>query len=178
MSITAQTVRLLRQNLNKIEKGIEKLAPSRELSLSKTNIQEAQMFLGLVLGDIGEETPYPKSDDVKSPVIEDRADVSVNDYNFDSEDHLGMVKEIRKDLADRLTEIKEMYSVAYKANIKPEKSLFFPTHFITAVTSLEKARLWSGMELNRMKIASEKAVVDSEKKNKLAPAKKVSAKKK
>jgi len=151
MSITAQTVRLLRQNLNKIEKGIEKLAPSRELSLSKTNIQEAQMFLGLVLGDIGEETPYPKSDDAKSPVIEDRADVSASDYNFDSEDHLGMVKEIRKDIADRLTEIKDMYAVAYKASIKPEKATFFPTHFITAVTSLEKARLWSGMELNRMK---------------------------
>ena len=178
MSITAQTVRLLRQNLNKIEKGIEKLAPSRELSLSKTNIQEAQMFLGLVLGDIGEETPYPKSDDAKSPVIEDRADVSVNDYNFDSEDHLGMVKEIRKDIADRLTEIKEMYSVAYQAPIKPEKSMFFPTHFITAVTSLEKARLWSGMELNRMKLASEKVAADISEKNKLAPAKKVAAKKK
>ena len=178
MSITAQTVRLLRQNLNKIEKGIEKLAPSRELSLSKTNIQEAQMFLGLVLGDIGEETPYPKSDDAKSPVIEDRADVSASDYNFDSEDHLGMVKEIRKDIADRLTEIKEMYSVAYQAPIKPEKSMFFPTHFITAVTSLEKARLWSGMELNRMKLASEKVAADISEKNKLAPAKKVAAKKK
>lgn len=155
METTATSVRLMRQNLNKIEKGIEKLAPSRELSLSKTNIQEAQMFLGLVLGDIGEETPYPKSDDAKSPVIEARADVSASDYNFDSKDHLGMVKEIRKDIADRLTEIKDMYSVAYKTIIKPDRATFFPTHLITAVTSLEKARLWSGMEFNRIKLDSE-----------------------
>jgi len=167
METTATSVRLMRQNLNKIEKGIEKLAPSRELSLSKTNIQETQMFLGLVLGDIGEESPYPKSDDAKSPVIEARADVSASDYNFDSKDHLGMVKEIRKDIADRLTEIKDMYSVAYKTVIKPERATFFPTHLITAVTSLEKARLWSGMELNRIKLDSE-----------VVPTKKAAAKKK
>ena len=150
MAIQQQTVRLIRQKLNKIEKGIDKLAPSRELSLSKTNIQEAQMFLGLVLGDIGEATPYPKSDDHKSPVIEARADVSADDYNFDSKDHLGMVKEIRKDIADRLSELEIMYKDAYMTNVDPGK-IFFPTHLVTAVIGLKKARLWSGMELNRIK---------------------------
>jgi hypothetical protein len=178
MAILQQTVRLIRQKLNKIEKGIDKLAPSRELSLSKTNIQEAQMFLGLVLGDIGEATPYPKSDDSKSPVIEARADVSVDDYNFDSEDHVGMVKEIRKDIADRLSELKEMYAVAHKTPIALEKAMFFPTHMVTAVTQLEKSKLWSGMELGRIKLASEKAVVDTDEKSKLAPTKKATVKKK
>jgi len=47
---------------------------SRERSLAVTKIQEAIMWLGMDLKDIGEPNPYPHSFDPASPVIEPTAD--------------------------------------------------------------------------------------------------------
>lgn len=48
---------------------------SRERSLAVTKIQEAVMWLGMDLKDIGETpNPYPHSYDPASPVIEPTAD--------------------------------------------------------------------------------------------------------
>jgi len=48
---------------------------SRERSISLTKIQEAIMWLGMDLKDIGESpNPYPHSYDPTSPVIEPTAD--------------------------------------------------------------------------------------------------------
>ena len=47
---------------------------SRERSLSITKIQEAIMWLGMDLKDLGTETPYPNSYDPSSPVVDPTAD--------------------------------------------------------------------------------------------------------
>jgi hypothetical protein len=47
---------------------------SRERSLAITKIQEAIMWLGMDLKDIGAPNPYPHSYDPTSPVIEPTAD--------------------------------------------------------------------------------------------------------
>lgn len=47
---------------------------SRERSLAVTKIQEAIMWLGMDLKDIGAPNPYPHSYDPTSPVIEPTAD--------------------------------------------------------------------------------------------------------
>ena len=156
MAITATVVRMHRQTLNKIEKGLEKLVPGREVSLAKTAIQEAIMFSGLVLGDIGEESPYPKSDDHTSPVIEPRADESVMGYNFDATDYVGQVKELRADIAKSLTVAKDLYKEAPTTEVKPEKAPFFASHLMIHITSLEKSRMWLGMALNEYKMRSDK----------------------
>lgn len=167
MAITATTVRMHRQTLNKLEKGLEKLAPGREVSLSKTALQESIMFAGLVLGDIGEESPYPK-DDSKS--IEDRADVSFSDYNFDATDYVGQVKELRADIAKSLTVAKELYKMAVDTSVKQESVLFFPSHLMMSITSLEKSRMWLGMALNEYKLRTEKLEVESKEKKSIDKA--------
>jgi hypothetical protein len=47
---------------------------SRERSLAVTKIQEAIMWLGMDLKDIGAPNPYPHSYDPTSPVIDPTAD--------------------------------------------------------------------------------------------------------
>jgi hypothetical protein len=47
---------------------------SRERTLAVTKIQEAIMWLGMDLKDIGAQNPYPHSYDPSSPVIEPTAD--------------------------------------------------------------------------------------------------------
>jgi hypothetical protein len=47
---------------------------SRPLSLARTKLEEARMWLGKELGRLGEATPYPQADDPASPVIELEAD--------------------------------------------------------------------------------------------------------
>ncbi len=157
MAITATVVRMHRQTLNKIEKGLDKLTPGREVSLAKTAIQESIMFAGLVLGDIGEESPYPKSDDKDSKVIEDRADVSFADYNFDATDYVGMVKEIRNDIKGSIKVACDLYVNAVDTNVKPENVAFFPSHLMMSIMSLKKSRMWLGMALNDYKLRTEKA---------------------
>lgn len=157
MAITATTVRMHRQTLNKLEKGLDKLTPGREVSLAKTAIQESIMFAGLVLGDIGEESPYPKSDDKDSKVIEDRADVSYADYNFDATDYVGQVKEIRNDIAGSLKVACDLYINAVGTDVKPESVAFFPSHLMMSIMSLKKSRMWLGMALNDYKLSADKA---------------------
>lgn len=170
MSITATTVRMHRQTLNKLEKGLDKLTPGREVSLAKTAIQESIMFSGLVLGDIGEDSPYPKSDDKDSKVIEDRADVSFSDYNFDATDYVGQVKEIRNDIKSSLDVAKDLYKNAVDTAVKPESVAFFPSHLMMSITSLEKSRMWLGMALNDYKLRTQKAVDESKEKKSIDKA--------
>ena len=47
---------------------------SRERSIAVTKIQEAIMWLGMDLKDIGAPNPYPHSYDPASPVVEPTAD--------------------------------------------------------------------------------------------------------
>lgn len=152
MALTAQSLKLQRQNLNKIEKGINKIAPSREVALSKTALQESIMFLGLCMGDINESvTPYPESENSKSAIIEDRADTSVDDYNFDNpKDHVAMVKELRYSLQTQVESVQACYKIAADTVVKQGHEPFFPTHLITALTAVEKSKMWLGMELNRI----------------------------
>lgn len=170
MAITATVVRMHRQTLNKLEKGLDKLTPGREVSLAKTAIQESIMFAGLVLGDIGEESLYPKSDDKDSKVIEDRADVSFTDYNFDATDYVGMVKELRNDIGNSLANVKELYKNAVDTAVKPESQLFFPSHLMMSITSLEKSRMWLGMALNDYKLRTKKAADESKEKRSIDKA--------
>ena len=157
MGITATAVRMHRQTLHKLEKGLDKLTPGHEVSLAKTAIQESIMFAGLVLGDIGEENPYPASHDKESKVIEDRADVSFSDYNFDATDYVGMVKELRFDIGKSVDIAKDLYKNAVDTAVNPESVAFFPSHLMIHITSLERSKMWLGMALNDYKLRTEKA---------------------
>lgn len=60
--------------LSSIHGGPHPCRASRERSLAVTKIQEAIMWLGMDLKDIGESNPYPNSYNPASPVIDPTAD--------------------------------------------------------------------------------------------------------
>lgn len=66
---------LQRLKLSSIPTGPSPCRASRERSIAITKIQEAIMWLGMDLKDIGETpNPYPHSYDPQSPVIEPTAE--------------------------------------------------------------------------------------------------------
>jgi hypothetical protein len=65
---------LQRLKLASIPGGPHPCRASRERSLAVTKIQEAIMWLGMDLKDIGEANPYPHSYNPESPVIAPTAD--------------------------------------------------------------------------------------------------------
>jgi hypothetical protein len=64
-----------RQDLDAVLQRI-KMSPrkGRERALAVTKLQEAIMWLGMDLKDLGTPTPYPSSYDPSSPVVEPTAD--------------------------------------------------------------------------------------------------------
>ena len=110
------------------------------------------MFQGLVLGDLQDSVnPYPESEDPKSVVIEDRADVSLEDYSFGEPDIVGQIKELRADLQDQLDNLVTSYTTAHESKIKPERMPLFPSHILMSISNCEKAKMWLGMALNHIK---------------------------
>ena len=53
----------LRKDIDEIIQKVKELYISRETSLSITKLQEAVMWLGIHLKDLGEKNPYPSSKD-------------------------------------------------------------------------------------------------------------------
>lgn len=64
----------LRRDLDAVLQEVRKLNPSREVSLSITNIQQGIMWLGMNLKGLNEPTPYPSSYDPSSTTVEPTAD--------------------------------------------------------------------------------------------------------
>lgn len=82
MDITENTnevaaTKQLRKELDEVLQNLRKEMinrSSRERSLAVTKIQEAIMWLGMDLKDMGTPNPYPQSYNPESPVIEPTAD--------------------------------------------------------------------------------------------------------
>lgn len=65
----------LRKDLDEVLQQIkDSQRKSRERSITITKLQEAIMWLGMDLKDLGESNPYPESKNPQSPVIEKTAD--------------------------------------------------------------------------------------------------------
>ena len=75
-----------REGIDSFINSVGDLMPSREVSLFYTNLQRSFMWLGQAKGALGEATPYPKSEDHKSPVIENQAQHTTNFVDFSNID--------------------------------------------------------------------------------------------
>ena len=149
--ITTDGVKFCRQKIDRLIDGVGKLQKSREVSLAFTNAQRSKSFLGLVLKDMSAPNPYPDSSDKDSKKIEPQADRAAMPYNFESTEHLAMVKEMRADFENVIEEIKDLYFRAQDTKIEPKNQPFFPTHLIVSLTALEEAKMWLGWELDRIR---------------------------
>lgn len=63
-----------RVELDNALQNVKKLQPSREVSLSITNLQQSIMWLGMHLKEIGTTNPYPESYNPSSTKVEPVAD--------------------------------------------------------------------------------------------------------
>ncbi len=149
--ITTDGVKLSRQKIDRLIDGVGKLQKSREVALAVTNAQRSKSFLGLVLKDMDAPNPYPASSDKTSKKIEPQADRAATGYNFESTEHIAMVKELRADFELIIEELKDMYFRAQDTKIEPKNQPFFPTHLIVALTAAEEAKMWLGWELDRIR---------------------------
>lgn len=127
--VTAQSIKLQRQRLLKIKKGFEKLDLDDyhgNVLNSKKALHKAYFFLFLMLGDIIEQIDTPD-------IIEE--------YNTDAKG-LDLIKELEKEVSINVENLKTLYLQAPNTPTKPGHGPFFPTHFITAITSTEEAQMW------------------------------------
>ena len=77
-NIMINEIKELRLEVDKLINSVQVLNPSREMSLCFTQLQRSKSWLGMALGELGSETPYPASSDPKSPVIEPQAEHCVD----------------------------------------------------------------------------------------------------
>lgn len=64
----------LRKDLDVIVQRIKELKQSRPTSITKTKLDEAIMWLGQNLKELGEANPYPNSRDTSNTTVEPTAD--------------------------------------------------------------------------------------------------------
>lgn len=139
-------VKANRVRMDAILQKIQTTSGSREMSLAYTDGQKGFMKLGLYLGQIGAEYPYPKSYDSKSPVIEkptDKAEVVfILPGDWDEFDHTATIKELRKLMVQSKSFIKWIHDTA-TASLEGSKAK-------EAVILFEDSNMWLGQQLNNI----------------------------
>lgn len=125
--VTAQSIKLQRQRLLKVLNGLNNVTPTRETSLAKTSLQEMCFFLNLMLDDIVEQINTPDY---------------VDQYNSLSANIEDVLQELINDMDFNIDNLKQLYLQARDTPVKKGFEPFFPTHFITVITTGEKTREW------------------------------------
>lgn len=125
--VTAQSIKLQRQRFLKVLGGLNNITPTRETSLAKTALQETCFFLNLMLDDIIEQINTPDY---------------VDQFNSLSKNLEDIIHELINDMDFNIDNLKQLYLQAPDTPVKKGMSPFFPTHFITVITTAEKTREW------------------------------------
>ncbi len=147
MSNVMQTVKSFRSEIDTMINTLKKgLLTSREVALAYTNCQEAKMWLGLVLKQLGTNNPYPESTNPENKIIEPQADHSdLTYFNQPEWDQTQKVKECRS-ILDRFLSQYQPIEMALTGGYE------YLNH---SKKALEKTKLWLGMELDRIRNAEE-----------------------
>ena len=161
---TIEKIKAYRIKIDMLTNSIKTLTPSRPVSLAITDSERAKMWLGKVLGELGNPTPYPQSDTPESPVIEPQAEHSAETvFNDSVQGHVPQVKFLRAEidkLADSLldTVSQELNQFAWlgfydtwdtvsNKLIEKKVNMFFDASYL----ALTESRMWLGMELDRVR---------------------------
>lgn len=139
------------------------LKPEREVSLVKTELQLAFMWLGYVCGEMGDKIPYPSSFNEKSPIIEPHADKHVLDVvfmeTFSNFDETGRVKLLRHRVSELVDIINWLYAKPMY-NFVENTPKFIHLPILTGAEALKhliNANLWLGQVLNNIRERNELA---------------------
>lgn len=129
-----------RREVDSILLTLQPRLDSRELSLAYTSLQLAQMWMGKLLGDIGTEYPYREGANVKSSIIDDRADQAAQPIPL-TIGRVFAVKELREFISLIQAQIVEL---------DVNQELFDRIKII--YEHLQTAKMWLGQELNNIKL--------------------------
>jgi len=133
-----EKIKALRIMLDMIYRIIRLLPGTREINLAATSVQLAKMWAGRTLKDLGEQTPYPQSENPKNEQIEIEADTVdvVNEYPQDWT-RTAKIKQLRKELGE-LEDTISKDTMDYKS-------------LNNCIKSIAEARMWLGQELGRIR---------------------------
>lgn len=152
---------LIKETRVQIDQMLQKVKiipqPNRETALCYTAMQKGFMYLGLLLGAIGEANPYPESSDPQSKRIEEPTDkyiaipIDINTWS----DRIAAIKQLRSDVQGAVDTIRS-FKVALVNAPATDVSMtadhidkIFPI-LSTAMYSMVDAKLWLGQELNNI----------------------------
>ncbi len=129
-----------------ISKRIKELNQSAETTKANNSVTMAKCWMGKLLGQLGEETPY-KNDGKRSTVedIEPAADTVKNPVGFNNMNNIQQVDYVRE-LITKL--LKDFNSLVKDSN--PET--LSPLVILVAIEQhLHECRFWLGLELGRIR---------------------------
>lgn len=152
-------LRELRQNIMITVNSVETLQSSRQISLVRTNLQEAMMFTGnfMKYAKLG-DNPYAKSDGNRKDVkdIQPLFDATENIiYGFEITSELNRIQKVDKlreviqSFIDFFTEFMYNFETTQKLTDTDEFNLMICT--INIQGHLMKSKMWLGMELGAIK---------------------------
>jgi hypothetical protein len=126
---------------------------SKEINKAYDNLILAKVWLGKILGELGEDTPY-KNDGNRKNIedIEPVADVVVNGcspfYNYENATHIEKVDWLREEIKEIIEDIKVL---SYKISGSLNRSRDMILSNNNVYQHLSEARFWLGWELSRIK---------------------------
>lgn len=140
-------VRSVREILDMIFSSMQKVTPSREVSLAITNLQESKMWLGKLLQEIiPGKNPYPESKNPGNEKIEPTAEKSPRtlEEQWKNSDfsHIQKVKDLRQRIDNQLAPIWDFKAIP----VTHQGALFTDAAWMSAQMSM----MWLGMELGRI----------------------------
>ncbi len=152
-----QSIRNFRIQIDILINSIPLLKPSAEVTLAKRELQRCKMWLGKALSEFGSPTPYPESENPKSPVIEKQAEHTQEDLypifkdqiheHDQSKRNIAYIKCMRAEIEKQVEKFDELPE-PQDADDR-EKYLLFIT---TAYTALVESKMWLGEELNQIRL--------------------------
>lgn len=125
------------------------LHKTREVSLTHTNLQRAFMWLGMVMKEMGGETPYVNSENPQNDIIEKQAEKSestlIERWKSIEDTHTARVKDFRWVIGQAIGHYKHFES---GDNIYKGK---YSSYLWQSKLALMEAKMWLGWELARIK---------------------------
>lgn len=137
-------IKQLRLDIDTCINSVVLLDPSAEVTLAFREMQRSKMWLGQVLALQGRPTPYPESDNAKSPVIEQQAEHvegKVLERMWEVNGPTARVKFMRN-------EIQKILDTEYKLSDQETEDIL--EYSVKAKMHLMESKMWLGMELNRI----------------------------
>lgn len=127
--------------VDQLIKASKSLIPSREVSLTFTQLQLTKSWLGKTLGEMDSPNPYPESSNPASSVIEPQADVAEALLLLEG-NQVEKVKELRSLLSPIIADLKAKSPLAYS---------WMKVYIEKAILAAEEAKMWLGWELDRIR---------------------------